>query len=82
LADVLCMAYTLRLQELADEVHAHTVGAAVAQALGAQPAGGDPLDWDAARAQFDERLSAPPADQAPDAGSPRQIKMRALGMAR
>lgn len=75
------MAYTLRLEDLARDVHAHTIAGAIAQALGAQQVGGDPADWAAVKAQFDADLAEPPAGAARRDDSARGIKLRALGVA-
>lgn len=69
--------YVLRLDELERSVHAHTIAAAVASAMGAE---GDGMpSWDEVRASFDEDLAEVPADQAPLERT-RGIKLRALGV--
>jgi hypothetical protein len=78
---VLAVAYVLRLEDLARDVHAHTVAAGIAQALGMQQVAGDRADWDAVKARFDRELAAPPAGEAAARdNSPRGIKLRALGV--
>lgn len=77
---MLAVAYTLRLEDLARDVHAHTVGAAIAAALGVQQVAGDAAHWDTVKAGFDAALAAPPADQGGRDDSPRGIKLRALGV--
>ena len=81
LPDVLAVAYVLRLEDLARDVHAHTIAGAIAQALGAEQVAGDRADWNAVKARFDEALAAPPASESPRDDSPRGIKLRALGVA-
>ncbi|WP_435589574.1 hypothetical protein [Micromonospora aurantiaca (nom. illeg.)] len=79
---MLAVAYVLRLDDLARDVHAHTVGAAVAQALGGRQVGGDRADWETAKALFDAELAADPGGRGdPGDDSPRAIKLRALGVA-
>ncbi|MEU7174660.1 MULTISPECIES: hypothetical protein [Micromonospora] len=78
---MLAVAYVLRLEDLARDVHAHTVGAVIAQALGAQQVAGDRADWGEAKARFDAALAAPPAGEGPRDDSARGIKLRALGVA-
>jgi len=78
---VLAVAYVLRLEDLARDVHAHTVAACLAQALGMQQVAGDRADWDLVKARFDAELAAPPAGEGPHDDSPRGIKLRALGVA-
>ncbi|MGW3608938.1 hypothetical protein ACWD6N_03465 [Micromonospora sp. NPDC005163] len=76
------MAYTLRLEDLARDVHAHTIAAAMAAAFGVQQVAGDRADWDAVKAGFDVALAAPPAGQGGRDNSPGGIKRRALGVTR
>lgn len=66
------------LDDLARDVHAHTVGAAVAAALG-RPV--EVPDWDTVRAGFDAALAEPPEAQRPEApDTPMAIRKRALGL--
>ncbi|MBM0275092.1 hypothetical protein [Micromonospora tarensis] len=76
------MAYTLRLEDLARDVHAHTIAAAIGAAFGAQQVAGDRADWDTVKAAFDVALAAPPAAGEPGGrdDSPRGIKLRVLGV--
>ncbi|MEV7264712.1 hypothetical protein AB0N38_14280 [Micromonospora aurantiaca] len=79
---MLAVAYVLRLEDLARDVHAHTVGAAIAQALGGRQVAGDRADWVTAKNRFDAELAAVPGGEGdPDDDSPRAIKLRALGVA-
>lgn len=78
---MLAVAYTLRLEDLARDVHAHTIAAGIAQALGMQQVGGDRADWDAVKAAFDADLAAPPAGEEVRDDSARGIRLRALGVA-
>ncbi|MBM0257048.1 hypothetical protein [Micromonospora sp. 4G55] len=78
---MLAVAYTLRLEDLARDVHAHTIGAGIARALGMEQVAGDAADWDVAKALFDAELAAPLAETAERDDSPRGIKLRALGVA-
>ncbi len=78
---MLAVAYTLRLEDLARDVHAHTVAAAMAQAFGAQQVAGGRADWDAVKAQFDVDLAAPPPGEGVRDDSARGIRLRALGVA-
>lgn len=76
------MTYTIELDNLARDVHAHTVAAAIAAALGADV---QVPDWDTVRAVFDEDLAAPPEPGRPAepvVDTPKAIKMRALGLAK
>jgi hypothetical protein len=80
---VLAVAYVLRLEDLARDVHAHTISAGIVAALGGEQTGGDRPDWDTVKARFDAGLAEPPAGQPAAAAdrSPRGIKLRALGVA-
>jgi hypothetical protein len=71
----------LRLEDLARDVHAHTMAAGIAQALGMQQTGGDRADFETVKAAFDEQLAAPPAGESTRDDSPRGIRLRALGVA-
>ncbi|MET8908390.1 hypothetical protein [Micromonospora sp. NPDC004551] len=77
---MLAVVYVLRLEDLARDVHAHTIAGAIAQALGVQQVAGDLADWDVVKARFDTELAAPPAGEAPQDDSARGIKLRALGV--
>ena len=82
LAEVLAVAYVLRLEDLARDVHAHTVGAAIAEAFGLRQVAGDAATWDLVKRSFDVELAAPPAGETDTRDdSPRGIKLRALGVA-
>ena len=72
----------VRLEDLARDVHALTIAAGMARAMG-----GEVLmpDWESSKATFDADLAAEPrdrddpvADSRPQTG--RGIEMRALGM--
>ena len=78
---MLAVAYVLRLEDLARDVHAHTVAAAIAQALGVPQVAGDRADWELVRTRFDVELAAAPAGEGPRDDSPRGIKLRVLGVA-
>lgn len=77
---MLALAYVLQLEDLAREVHAHTVAAGIAAAFGTELPGR--ADFETAKAVFDETLAQPPAGQGPGDDSPDGIKLRALGVGR
>jgi hypothetical protein len=59
-------------------VHAYTVGALVAAAMGQQV---EAPDWDEVRDAFDRALAAEPEpERAAEPDTPKAIKMRALGL--
>lgn len=80
---MVAVAYVLRLEDLAHDVHALTTGAVVARAMGADV---EVPQWEDARASFDAALAAAPPQVRTverEAGGPddmRAIKLRALSL--
>jgi hypothetical protein len=68
------------LDELARDVQAHTVAAAIARALGAEQASGDRPDWSQVRDRFDELLAEAPDAERPETNTPKAIILRAVGL--
>jgi hypothetical protein len=75
---VLAVAYALQVEDLAREVQAMTLAASVVLGMGGEA---ERPSWGELREEFDEMLSAPMQGERESDGSPRAIKMRALGVA-